>query len=59
MGGLQGGYGVYMGFFLSSFLLFSIKYVRYLMAIWCRCFMSVLISFLGIFSFYRSLIGCL
>ena len=29
------------------------------MAIWCRCFISVLISFLGILSFSKSLIGCL
>ena len=28
------------------------------MAIWCRCFINVLISLLGILSFSRSLIGC-
>ena len=28
------------------------------MAIWCKCFMSLLISFLGILSFFDSLIGC-
>ena len=50
--------GVYLGlFFLASFLLLSIKYVRHLMAIWCRCFISVLTSVLGIFSFSSSLIG--
>ena len=29
------------------------------MAIWCNCFISFLISFLGIMSFYKSLIDCL
>ena len=28
------------------------------MAVWCRCFISVLISLSGIWSFSRSLIGC-
>ena len=35
---------------LSSFLLFRTRYVRYLMAFWCRCFMRSLILDLGIFS---------
>ena len=39
------------GCLLSSFLLFSTRHLRYLMAIWCNCFMSVLISFLDILSF--------
>ena len=40
------------GCLLFNFLLFSIKYVMYLMAIWCRCFMSIFTSVLGIFSFF-------
>ena len=32
--------------------------VRYLMAIWCRCFISAFNSVLGISSFSSSLIGC-
>ena len=35
---------------LSSFLLFRIRLVRYLMAFWCKFFMRVLILVLGIFS---------
>ena len=34
---------------LSSFLLFRIRYVRYLMALWCMFFMSVLMLLVGIF----------
>ena len=43
----------------SFFFWFNIRYVRYLMAIWYRCFISVLILFLNIFSSSTSLIGCL
>ena len=45
---------------LSCFLLFGIRYVWYWMAIWCKCFISLLISFLGILIFFssNSLIGC-
>ena len=46
------------GCLLSNFLLFNIIYVRYLMAICCRSFISVLISFLSILSYSNSLIGC-
>jgi hypothetical protein len=46
------------GCLLSSFLLFNIKYVRHLMAIWCICFMSVMISFLGILGPSNSRIDC-
>ena len=38
------------GCLLSSFLLFNIRYVRYLMAIWRICFISDLTSFLAILS---------
>jgi hypothetical protein len=41
-----GGTGVCL---LSSFLLFSTKYVRYLIAFWCMSFMSFLMLDLGIF----------
>ena len=51
-GGSTGGY------LLFSFLLFSTRYVRYLMVIWCNFFMSLLISFLSILSFSNSLIRC-
>jgi hypothetical protein len=44
---------------LSSFPLSNIKYGRYLMAIWCYCFMSVLTSILGIYlNCSNSLVGC-
>jgi hypothetical protein len=46
------------GYLLSRFILFSIKYVRYLMASWCIFFMSVLISFLGILSLLKYLNDC-
>jgi hypothetical protein len=44
---------------LFNFVLSSVRYVSHLMAIWCRCFLSVLITFLEILSDYKSLIGCL
>jgi hypothetical protein len=47
------------GCLLSNFLLFNIKYLRYWMAFWCRCLISVLISLLGNLSFSKSLIKCL
>ena len=46
------------GCLLFSFLLFNIKYMRYLMAIWCNCFMSGLTSFLDSLSHSNSLINC-
>ena len=42
------------GCLFSNFILFNIRYVRYLMAIWCICFMSVLTFFLGILSHFYS-----
>ena len=35
---------------LSNFLLFRTKYVRYLMAFWCKCFIRSLMFDLGIFN---------
>ena len=43
---------------LPRVLLFDIRYVRYLMAMWWNCFMSVMTSYLGIFSCFNSLIDC-
>ena len=43
---------------LSSFLLFKTRYVRYLMAFWCICFMRSLMLDLGIFSLVNFLMEC-
>jgi len=42
------------GCLLFSFLLFSIRYVRYLMTFWCNCFMSIMTSILDISSRFNS-----
>jgi hypothetical protein len=39
---------------LSSFLLFSTKYVRYLIAFWCMSFMSFLMLDLGQFWYIKT-----
>lgn len=44
---------------LSSFLLLSIRYIRYLIEFWCILFTSIFISFVGICKYSYSWIGCL
>jgi hypothetical protein len=51
-----GGRGVCL---LSSFVLFEIRYVRYLMTFWCTYFMWVLIFDFGMFRLVSFLMECL
>ena len=43
---------------LSSFFLFKTRYVRYLMAFWCICFIRSLMLDLGIFSLVNFSMKC-
>ena len=43
---------------LSSFLLFGTRYVRYLMAFWCICFIRSLMLDLGIFNWVSFSMEC-
>jgi hypothetical protein len=53
--GEEGGTGVCL---FSSFLLLSMKYARYLMAIWCMFFMRVLMAGFGTFKWVTLLMEC-
>ena len=53
----MGGRGTCVCLFLS-FLLFRMRYVRYLMAFWCMIFMRVLMVGLGAFELVSLLMEC-